>query len=379
MTAHDDGLQREVLRLDELPTACGRRFGVVTLHAPETLNALSLTMVQTMLPAFRRWQTDDAIVGVFLHSAGDRAFCAGADLHELYHSLRSGEPVPSAYARGFFAEEYELDYLIHTYAKPIVCWGHGIVMGGGIGLMSGASHRVVTPASRLAMPEINIGLYPDVGGSTLLARMPGRVGLFLALTAATLDAAGALFCGAADLALPADDRAPVLAVIQATRWTGAPGDDRAAVSQLLAGRALRELPASSVREHFELINELMAGDDLLAIAARLRALRHDDPWLAKAARAFTGGSPTSAALAFELQRRARDLSLADVFRLEYDVSLGCCAHPDFVEGIRALLVDKDRKPRWTPASLEDVTPALVEDHFRPRYAGAHPLAALETR
>jgi enoyl-CoA hydratase/carnithine racemase len=362
---------------DELPTAGGRRFGIATLNSPETLNALSLTMVQALLPAFRRWEADDAVAGVFLHGAGDKAFCAGADLHELYHSLRQSDAPPSDYARGFFAQEYELDYLIHTYRKPIVCWGHGIVMGGGIGLMAGASHRVVTPGSRLAMPEINIGLYPDVAGSWLLGRMPGRVGLFLALTAAALDAASAVFCGMADFALGADDRAGLLAAIQATTWSGVARDDRVALSRLLAGRALRDLPGSIVREHFDRIGELMAGEDLLEIGSRLRALGHDDPWLAKAARAFTGGSPTSAALAFALQRRARHLSLAEVFRLEYNASLGCCAHADFVEGIRALLIDKDRKPRWTPGSLEQVTEPWIEDHVRPRYFGAHPLAELE--
>jgi len=369
----------DVVRFEELATASGHRFGVATLQAPGTLNALSLAMVQALAPVVRRWQTDDAIAGVVLQGAGDKAFCAGANLHELYHSLRQGGADPSAYARGFFGQEYELDYRIHTYDKPIVCWGHGIVIGGGLGLMAGASHRVVTQASRISMPEINIGLYPDVGGSWLLGRMPGRVGLFLALTAASLDAADAMFCGVADFALDAGGHAALLAAIQAARWTGSAREDRAAVSQLLAGLALRGLALSNVRRHFDLINEWMAGDDLPEIAARLRAVRSDDPWLTKAVRAFTNGSPTSAALAFELRRRARHLSLADVFRLEYDVSLGCCAHPDFVEGIRALLVDKDRAPRWTPASIEEVTPQLIEDHFRPRYAGAHPLAELEHR
>jgi len=369
----------DVVRFEELVTASGHRFGLATLHAPATLNALSLAMVQALAPVLHRWETDDAIAGVVLQGAGDRAFCAGADLHELYHSLRQGGADPSAYARGFFAQEYELDYRIHTYAKPFVCWGHGIVMGGGLGLMAGASHRVVTPQSRIAMPEINIGLYPDVGGSWLLGRMPGRVGLFLALTGASLDAADAMFCGVADFALDAGGRAPLLAAIQAARWTGSPSDDRAAVSQLLAAQALRDLPVSNVRQRFDLINEWTAGEALPEIAARLRAVRSDDPWLTRAVHAFTSGSPTSAALAFELRRRARHLSLADVFRLEYDVSLGCCAHPDFVEGIRALLIDKDRTPRWTPASIEEVTPQLIEDHVRPRYAGPHPLAELDRR
>ena len=369
----------DAVLFEELATAGGHRFGSATLNAPAALNALTLTMVRALLPKLRQWVADDAIAGVVLQSAGDRAFCAGADLRELYESLRAtGVGEPSPYARTFFSEEYELDYLIHTCAKPILCWGHGVVMGGGIGLMSGASHRVVTPQSRLAMPEITIGLYPDVAGSWLLERMPGRVGLFLGLTGAVIDAADALFCGLADVAIAADRRAEVLAALQAMPWTGVARDDRAALSRQLARYAVRELPASTVRRHLDLINELLAGDDLREMAARLGELRSDDAWLTKAVATFANGSPTSAALAFELRRRVRHLSLADVFRLEYNVSLGCCAHADFVEGIRALLIDKDRKPRWSPASIGEVTPALIEDHFRARFTTPHPLAGLES-
>jgi enoyl-CoA hydratase/carnithine racemase len=368
----------DAVLFEELATASGHRFGSATLNAPAALNALTLTMVRALLPMLRQWVADDAIVGVVLQSAGDRAFCAGADLRALYESLRAtGVGEPSPYARTFFSEEYELDYLIHTCAKPILCWGHGIVMGGGIGLMSGASHRVVTPQSRLAMPEITIGLYPDVAGSWLLERMPGRVGLFLGLTGAVIDAADALFCGLADVAIAADRRAEVLAALQAVPWTGVARDDRAALSRQLARYAVRELPASTVRRHLDLINELLAGDDLREMAARLGELRSDDAWLTKAVATFANGSPTSAALAFELRRRVRHLSLADVFRLEYNVSLGCCAHADLVEGIRALLIDKDRKPRWSPASIDEVTPGLIEDHFRSRFTTPHPLAGLE--
>lgn len=366
----------EVVVFEELATASGHRVGVATLNTPAALNALSLTTVRALAPMFHRWAADDAIVAVLLQAAGDKAFCAGADLRELYDSLRASGGEPGAYPRAFFSEEYVLDHAIHTYAKPIVCWGHGIVMGGGVGLMAGASHRVVTPQTRFAMPEINIGLFPDVAGSWLLERMPGRVGLFLALTGAAIDMSDAIFCGAADVAIADDRRAEVVSAICATHWTGAPRADRAAMSRLLAERSLGDLAPSNVRQRFDLVNALMAGGDLLAIAARLRDLRSDDAWLTKAVAGFLRGSPTTAALAFELRHRVRHRSLADVFRLEYDVALGCCAHTDFAEGIRALLIDKDRNPCWSPASLEDVSQAHIDDHFRVRYTGTHPLATL---
>jgi enoyl-CoA hydratase/carnithine racemase len=211
--------------------------------------------------------------------------------------------------------------------------------------------------------------------------MPGRIGRFLALTGAAIGAADARFCGIADAVLPDDARAAVLDAIRARQWTGDAPGDRAALSRLLAERTVRDLPAGDARRNFDRIDELMAGDDLGEIAVRLHGViaQHDDAWLVKAATTFAHGSPTTAALAFELQRRVRQLSLADVFRPEYDVSLGCCAHADLAEGIRALLIDKDKTPRWNPASLAEVTPALVEDHFRSRYQGAHPLAGLDTQ
>lgn len=367
----------DAVLIDELATASGHRFGSATLNAPAGLNALTLEMVRALAPALQRWADDDGIAGVVLQATGDRAFCAGADLRQLHATLRASPGEPSDYARAFFAEEYQVDYRIHTFAKPILCWGQGIVMGGGIGLLAGASHRVVTPTSKLAMPEITIGLYPDVGGSQILARMPGRVGRFLALTGATLGADDARFCGLADVIVADDVRPAVLDAIRARRWAGRPLDDRAELSRLLAEHRLADAPAGNVRRQLDRIEAMMAGDDLRDVAARLRAEQHsDDAWLARAAATFAHGSPTSAALGFELQRRAPALSLAEVFRLEYDASLGCCAHADLTEGIRALLIDKDRTPRWRPASLDEVTPALIEDLLRPRHRGAHPLAAL---
>src|SRR5690606_27525417 len=201
-------------------------------------------------------------------------------------------------------EEYELDHLLHTFPKPLLCWGHGIVMGGGVGLMAGVSHRVVTAQSRVAMPEINIGLYPDVGGSWFLRRMPGRVGLFLALTAAPLNAADAIFCGLADLLVPHERKPQVLEAIGSAAWLAEPGADRATLSRLLAAAGEgAALPPSKVREHFDTINALMAGDDLLDIAKRLRALQSDDPWLQTAARTFAKGAPSSAAVSFALWQR----------------------------------------------------------------------------
>lgn len=370
----------EAVLLREIPTACGRRFGHATLNAERSLNALSLPMIDLLAPRLDAWAADPGIVGVVLDGAGDKAFCAGGDVAALWRAIKTTPPGAVApEAEAFFEREYRLDHRIHTYPKPILCWGHGIVMGGGVGLMAGASHRVATPQTRLAMPEITIGLYPDVGGSWFLRRMPGRAGLFLALTGAALNAADARFAGLADFVLDHGARAGVIAALGATRWGGDADADRRRLDHLLGEFALRDgLPASPLRTHFDRIEALVGRGGLADIAGRLAALAGDaDPWLADAAARFAHGAPSSAALSHALWRRARHLSLAEVFRLEYVVSLAGTHQADFIEGVRALLIDKDRRPRWRHVGVEAVDAEYLADHFRPRFAGAHPLADLE--
>lgn len=365
--------------LREISTACGRRFGHATLNAERSLNALSLEMIDLLAPQLDAWAADPGIVGVLLDGAGDKAFCAGGDVAALWRAIQAAPAgTVTAAAEAFFEREYRLDYRIHTYPKPLLCWGHGIVMGGGVGLLAGASHRVVSAQTRLAMPEITIGLYPDVGGSWFLQRVPGHGGLFLALTGAALNAADARFAGLADHVLDHASKAAVIAALGATRW----GDDgtanRLRLDHLLGEFALREgLPASSLRQHFDRIEATVGRGSLADIAVRLHALAADaDPWLAAAATSFVRGAPSSAAISHALWQRARHLSLAEVFRLEYIVSLAGTVHADFPEGVRALLIDKDRKPRWQHRAVDEVDAGFVADHFRARFDGAHPLADL---
>lgn len=360
-------------------TASGHQFGHATLNAPASLNALTLPMVDALHAQLAAWGADPQVAGVVLDGSGDKAFCAGGDVVGLYHAMRAAGPgrVPPE-AAAFFEREYRLDHAIHHYPKPLLCWGQGIVMGGGIGLMAGASHRVVTPTSRLAMPEITLGLYPDVGGSWFLPRLPGRTGLFLALTGAPLNAADALWAGLADHAARAEDRGALLEAIASARWAGERAADAETLDDLLRALPAPALPASALAQHRARIDALIGPHDGLAtLSPRLRALAGDaDPWLAQAGATFQKGSPTSAALAMALQRRLKHASLAEVFRLEWQASVGCCVLPDFAEGVRALLVDKDKAPRWRPASIEDNGDAQAQALLAPRFEGPHPLADL---
>ena len=375
----EDSLVQPVI-FTEQAAKNGKKIGIATLNAEKSLNALSLDMIRLLSRRLAAWRDDPALACVVLNGAGDKAFCAGGDVRALRNALVSDvRPAPHPVAETYFAEEYALDYAIHTYPKPILLWGNGIVMGGGLGLMAGASHRVVTETSRIAMPEITIGLYPDVGGSWFLNRMPGRTGLFLALTGASINAADAQWIGLADFAVRADDKLALCAGLLDIDWQG-DAADHGRLSQRLrefAARGRDAMPAGQVEAHFEVIQWLTDVDSLAEFAARLAGHRSDDPWLHRAAKSFAVGSPTSAALSWELRRRARHLSLAEVFRLELGLSVQCCAHPDFVEGVRALLVDKDNAPAWTPAMLAAVTPAWLDDHFvSPWPAAQHPLAGL---
>lgn len=367
---------------DEAVTGNGLKIGIATLNKPSTLNGLTLDMCELLGERLRQWATDDGIVLVVLRGAGDRAFCAGGDLHAMYQGMKdnTGGAWDNAYAREFFASEYRLDYQIHSYPKPLLCWGSGIVMGGGVGLMMGASHRVVTETTRYAMPEISIGLFPDVGGTWMLSRLPGGVGLFMALTGAQLGASDCLVLGLADYIVPADGWEALQQRIIGQAWsTDNQSNHEQLRNLLLASRPAENLPPGPLQIHLNEIRRVCDGFDLSAIGAGIAAwAQGDDPWLRRAGSTFVAGSPGSARLSYALLRRARLQSLADVFRQEYIVSLQCGVQGDLQEGIRALLIDKDKQPAWNPPSLETATEAWVQRFFqRPWPASVpHPLSDL---
>lgn len=369
---------------EERKAASGARIGVARLNVEKTLNALSLDMIDLLGPQFDRWAADEGIALIVLEAAGEKAFSAGADLHRMHKTMLEHHASPAHgdirgndYAAAFFGREYRLDYRIHTCPKPVLCWGHGIVMGGGVGLMSGASHRVVTPESRVAMPEITIGLFPDVGGSWLLGRMPGSTGLFLGLTGARIQAADALFVKLADYCIAQSDKAEVMAALLAQPWTHRRADNDLLLTALLRANAQVNLAPGPVRQNLDLINELCASRDLQQTVAAITASKTGDAWLDRAGATLAAGSPSTAGLTFELLRRARHMSLADVFRMEFVAALRCAQRPDLAEGIRALLIDKDQQPRWQPPALSGVTPEWIAGYFEsPWKVDEHPLADL---
>lgn len=384
-------INTDIVLFEELKCANSMRIGLATLNTPKTLNGLSLDMTRLLASKMESWAKDDGIAVIILRGAGEKAFCAGGDLHSLYHSMLENKgktPVDNAYAGTFFAEEYALDYRIHTFPKPILVWGDGIVMGGGMGLMMGASHRVVTDTSKLAMPEITIGLFPDVGGTWLLNRLPGKTGLFMGLTGAHIGAADALFAGMADYHLPRSAWDGLLTGLKATPWVNQKlGMDEHALrvvnddylNTLLHSLSTDPQPeVGPLQQHMPLIQRLCSGSDLNKIVSNLLALStHEDPWLQRASKTLSAGSPGSARLTFTLLQRCKHVSLAEVYRIEWTAGLMCAASGDFAEGIRALLVDKDKQPKWNPPSLKEATAQWVEKFFQPAVPiEQHPLKSL---
>ena len=334
--------------------------GRITLHRPEALNALTWDMCRRIERALDTWRRDPAIALVLLEAEGDRAFCAGGDLAEMYRTGTAGDV---DYGRRFWRDEYRMNAKIAGYPKPVAAFLQGFTMGGGVGLGGHASHRVVCDTSRIAMPECGVGLVPDVGGSYLLARAPGRLGEYLGLTAARMGPGDALHAGFADLYLPQD------------QW------DRVK-TQLATGGAIDALvkaacpaPESPMAAKAPEIDALFDGERLLDI---LNALRHDSGDLAaKALAAMSRNAPLSMAVALEMIHRLRGptLTIEKALELEYRVTHRIMEHGDFLEGIRAAIIDKDRTPRWRHA-LDKVPATDVSRMLQP--LGAEALDLKET-
>ncbi|MCE9666040.1 enoyl-CoA hydratase/isomerase family protein [Halomonas sp. M5N1S17] len=371
---------------DERPTRDGGRIGVATLNAPKSLNALTLTMAQQLMAKLDAWAVDRSIVAVWLEGAGEKAFCAGGDVVALYRSMTEegenrGSGRDSVFAETYFTTEYRLDYRIHTYPKPILLWGDGIIMGGGLGLMAGASHRIVTETTRIAMPEITIGLYPDIGASWFLNRMPPGVGAYLGITGAQLNARDALDLGMADHFVPRERRETLLEALgEADYGARTPRDLRAGVQTVVDEMEDRtQAPQPQVGPHLDHIQNVVGQVDAPTAVKRILRDGRDDPWLAANRARLEAGSPLSAHLVWLMLDRHRHTSLADAFRDELNLSVQCCRQGDVAEGVRALLVDKDQNPQWQHADVDSVPQADLDALMVPLWSSeAHPLRDLGT-
>ena len=365
------------LHFEELTGTDGARLGIASLDAEKSLNALSLPMINALSDKLNAWAKDPQIVCVLLRGNGAKAFCAGGEVRSLVEACRAHPGEVPPLAAQFFAAEYRLDYSLHTYPKPLIGWGHGYVLGGGMGLLQGASTRIVTPSSRLAMPEITIGLYPDVGASWFLARLPGKLGLFLGLTGAHMNGRDAIDLDLADRFLLDEQQPELIEGLLQLNWQEQTDMQLNSLPKALQQEAVAQMPEAQWLPRRQQIDELLDVSDVTC-AWKAISLQRDshDPLIARAAKTLSEGSPLTAHLVWEQIRRARHLSLAEVFQMEYTLSLNCCRHPEFSEGVRARLIDKDQKPHWHWPDVSSVPDAVVEAHFHKVWEGRHPLADL---
>ena len=324
-------------------------LGTITLDRPQAINALTLRMVREIARALDMWDDDTSVAAVMIMGAGPRGLCAGGDLIALHDSARAG----GADARRFWREEYEINARIARYGKPVVAIMDGIVMGGGVGLSGHASHRVATERLVWAMPEVRIGSCPDVGGTFLLSRAPGELGLHLALTASRIGAGDAIACGFADTYVASAGLALLRADLQS-------GDIAAAIAR--ASALSDRPPESTLLPQREVIDNCYRYATAGEIITALKAKGH--PLAQAAVEAMAAASPTSLEVALQALRRARELtSLEDCLAQEYRVNCRFLEIPDFVEGIRAAVIDKDRRPRWTPSTLAEVRSQDIDAFF----------------
>jgi enoyl-CoA hydratase len=323
------------------------QLGIITLNRPEAVNALTSGMVAAMLGHLSAWKDDDAVATVMVHGAGARGLCAGGDIVAIYQDMLAG----GSRTADFWEMEYQLNEMIARYPKPYVAFMDGLVLGGGVGISAHGSFRIVTERTRTGMPETTIGFVPDVGGTLLLSRSPGETGIHAALTGAHLSGADALFLGLADHYVRSENLAALAVALESESAEDA------------VGRFVERPPDSILAAQRPWIDECYAGNDAEQILRRLRAFGGD---AAQAADTIESKSPTAVKVALESLRRVRGMTLEQALAQEFRVGLHFLAGPDFREGIRAQVVDKDRNPHWLPATLADVSEADVARYFEPR-------------
>ena len=356
----------------EVTTEVRGQVGCITLNRPRALNALTLDMVRDLMAALLAWRDDARVLAVAIRGSNKEgpfgAFCAGGDIRFLHQAGSQGNPQ----VEDFFTEEYALNHLIHHYPKPYIAFMDGIVMGGGMGISQGASLRVVTERTRMAMPETAIGMFPDVGGGYFLSRCPGHVGEWLALTGDTIGAGDAVASGLADGCVPAPAQEALWQALGQQHFADSEQVQKLVASKFIAAGEDRLCARAEIDHYFA----------LPSVAAIVNALEaSDSPWAQATATTLRKRSPLMLHVVLEQVRRARGMSLADDLRMERDMVRHCFhlrpGQSETLEGIRALAVDKDHTPRWQPARIEEVSDAMVAAFFdSPWPAYAHPLASL---
>ena len=348
------------------------RVAHLTLNRPQALNALSYDMVLSMANHFTQWAKDETINAVVMRGAGEKSFCAGGDIRALRESALNNGTLH----HDFFIDEYRLDYQLHRTVKPIICLLDGIVMGGGMGISQGSGFRIVGPKTKMAMPETGIGLFPDVGGSYFLSRSPA--GHYLGLTGQMINAADAIYANLADRFMTTEAISALVEKLDSQNWSTRPAQDIVALIEAFATAPVdaTTLPAlqGAIDAHFA--PQKSVSETIASLEQETRP--QFQSWAVRTVALLNTRSPTMLEVTRRQINRGSKMSLAECFRMELGIVYHCFEHGDLMEGIRAVILDKDNKPRWNPRTLAELDTEVVSAFFTPRWdMGHHPLANLE--
>ena len=350
---------RAEVQQDAVLASVRNHIGHLTLNRPAGLNAITLDMVRQLTAHLQAWADDAEVYAVVLRGAGEKAFCAGGDIRSLYDSFKQGDTLH----QDFFVEEYALDLAIHHYRKPVLALMDGFVLGGGMGLVQGADLRVVTERSRLAMPEVAIGYFPDVGGSYFLSRIPGELGTYLGVTGVQIRAADALYCGLADWYIDSAKWVELDQKLDGLQWHDSPLKDLQGALAKLAVQQLPDAPLAALRPA---IDHFFGLPDVPSIVEQLQQVTVADShdWALTTANLMQTRSPVAMAVTLEMLRRGRHLPLEQCFALELHLDRQWFERGDLIEGVRALIIDKDKTPKWNPPTLHALDASHVDSFFR---------------
>ncbi len=356
----------------------GSFLAEVKLNHPQALNALDLEMILAIKNHLNKWKEQPKLAGVFLHGEGDKAFCTGGDVKNLYSSIisaRENNQDPGEAVQPFFENEYRLDYLLHTYPRPVVVWGQGFVMGGGLGLFIAGSHRIMTESASLSMPEISIGLFPDVGVSHILSRLPNEMGWYLALTSCRLKSSLALSLKLADFYFENKEKETILHKLISSSFNNKEELDHILNTQCSNRPA--DSQESEMEKYKNEIISLFERKNLKDIYKQFRKsfIMADKKW-EKNRQFFLQGSPTSAGIICEQLKRAKIHNLKEVFQTDLVLALNCARGVDFPEGVKTLLVRKQGRPAWKPDTVEKVEESQINEYFNSDPGWINPLENL---
>jgi len=369
--------ETDLILVKELENGDGYKTGFIILNSPDTLNSLTLDMVKTISDQLRNWSNDPYLAAVSIEGAGEKAFCAGGDIRALYESMLRNPGGPNPFSEEFFEQEYRLDYMIHTYPKPVICWVDGIAMGGGVGLVLGSDFKLSTERTGFAMPEIGVGLFPDVGFTSYINKLPKGLALFLMLTATKINAADTQAIGLTDYFLHSSRKQEFDKKLCEINWMKDSLSNVQLISSLLESFKQKEEMSleSEIKPRIKTIKSLMNGVSLLEVSENLLNLNTEDIWMQKAAKGLKQGSPTSAFIIWDQCKRAEELNLKEVFQYELDLAIQVTRHPDFTEGIRAAIIERDNKPQWKYKEIKNVPEEWVIEHLEPAW-DVNPLSNL---